>query len=67
MFILLTSVIIDDYIVDMEIELIYKEFGKLLKKSRTAANLTQAGLAKRVGLSRTSITNIEKGRQHING
>lgn len=66
MFILLTSININDYIVDMEIELIYKEFGKLIKKSRRAANLTQAGLAKRVGLSRTSITNIEKGRQHIN-
>jgi len=65
-FILLTPININDYIVDMEIELIYKEFGKLIKKSRTAANLTQAGLAKRVGLSRTSITNIEKGRQHIN-
>lgn len=56
----------NDYIVDMEIDLIYKEFGKLLKNSRTEANLTQAALAKRVGLSRTSITNIEKGRQHIN-
>lgn len=66
MFILLTSIIINDYIVDMETDLIYKEFGKLLKKSRTAANLTQEALAKRVGLSRTSITNIEKGRQHIN-
>lgn len=66
MFILLTSIKNDDYVVNMEIDLIYKEFGKLLKKSRTEANLTQEGLAKRVGLSRTSITNIEKGRQHIN-
>lgn len=66
MFILLTLINYNDYIVDMEIDLIYKEFGRLLKKSRTAANLTQETLAKRVGLSRTSITNIEKGRQHIN-
>lgn len=27
--------------------------------------MTQATLGKRVGLSRTSITNIEKGRQHV--
>ena len=66
MFILLTSMNFNDYIVDVEIDLIYKEFGKLLKKNRTEANLTQEALAKRVGLSRTSITNIEKGRQHIN-
>jgi transcriptional regulator with XRE-family HTH domain len=66
MFILLTLINFNDYIEDMEIDLIYKEFGRLLKKSRTAANLTQETLAKRVGLSRTSITNIEKGRQHIN-
>lgn len=50
----------------MKIDVIYKEFGKLLKKSRSEANLTQEALAKRVGLNRTSITNIEKGRQHIN-
>jgi len=66
MFILLTLINFNDYIVGMKIDLIYKEFGRLLKKSRTAANLTQETLAKRVGLSRTSITNIEKGRQHIN-
>lgn len=66
MFIVLTFIFFDDYIVDMKIDLIYKEFGRLLKKNRAEANLTQEALAKRVGLSRTSITNIEKGRQHIN-
>jgi transcriptional regulator with XRE-family HTH domain len=66
MFILLTLIRINAYVVDMKNDLIYKEFGRLLKKSRTEANLTQEALAKRVGLSRTSITNIEKGRQHIN-
>jgi len=66
MFIILTSINFNDYIMYMEIDLIYKEFGRLLKKNRTEAGLTQEALAKRVGLSRTSITNIEKGRQHIN-
>ena len=46
-------------------DLLYKEFGRLLKTSRKQAGLTQGQVAERVGLSRTSITNIEKGRQHI--
>jgi transcriptional regulator with XRE-family HTH domain len=44
---------------------IYKEFGRRLRNLRQASNLTQDALAERIGLSRTSITNIEKGRQHI--
>ncbi|MBC2714090.1 MAG: helix-turn-helix domain-containing protein [Desulfobacteraceae bacterium] len=44
---------------------IYIEFGKKLEAARNKAELTQEALAKRVGLSRTSITNIEKGRQRI--
>lgn len=43
----------------------YKEFGKLLKDMRITAELTQSELAERVGLSRTSVTNIEVGRQKI--
>lgn len=43
----------------------YLEFGRALKKRRLAANLTQDDLAARVGLGRTSITNIEKGRQQV--
>ncbi len=49
----------------MKIGLIYEEFGRGLRSARKAANLTQEALAERVGLSRTSITNIEKGRQHV--
>ena len=49
----------------MEIKIFYKDFGQRLRKARKAANLTQMDLAKWVGLSRSSITNIEKGRQHI--
>jgi len=43
----------------------YFEFGQALKKHRLAANLTQDDLAARVHLGRTSITNIENGRQHV--
>lgn len=44
---------------------LYEEFGQLLRKRRLAAHLTQSEVAERVGLTRTSITNIERGRQHI--
>jgi transcriptional regulator with XRE-family HTH domain len=47
------------------VDLLYQEFGRLLRKSRKEAKLTQGAVAERVGLSRTSITNIEKGRQHV--
>jgi len=44
---------------------LYKEFGKKFRKARGEADLTQAQVAKRVKLSRTSVTNIERGTQHI--
>lgn len=34
-------------------------------RRRQIAGLSQEALAKRVGMSRTSVTNIEKGRQQI--
>jgi transcriptional regulator with XRE-family HTH domain len=46
-------------------EPIYAEFGKLLRLARKRAELTQEALAKRVELSRTSITNIERGNQPV--
>lgn len=49
----------------MNQDMIYKEFGRLLCNARKGAGLTQEDVSKRVGLSRTSITNIEKGRQHV--
>ena len=45
--------------------MLYKEFGRRLHDARKKAELNQGDLAERVHLSRTSITNIEKGRQHI--
>jgi transcriptional regulator with XRE-family HTH domain len=44
----------------------YRSFGRILAQRRSEANLSQAALAKAVGLSRTSITNIECGRQPVN-
>lgn len=45
----------------------YVEFGRNIRRQRerTEVKLSQDALAKRVGLSRTSITNIEKGRQQV--
>jgi transcriptional regulator with XRE-family HTH domain len=43
----------------------YKALGVKLEEARQRANYTQEGLARAVGLSRTSITNIEKGRQPV--
>jgi transcriptional regulator with XRE-family HTH domain len=46
-------------------EWIYQEFGRRLRDARTGRELSQAYVADYVGLSRTSITNIERGRQRI--
>lgn len=44
---------------------LYREIGRTLRQRREGAGLTQGDIATRVGLSRTSITNIEQGRQHV--
>lgn len=43
----------------------YEEFGRLLRRAREGQGLTQAQVADRVSLSRTSITNIESGNQPV--
>lgn len=43
----------------------YLQFGKHLRLARAAANLSQEQLGTEVGLNRTSISNIEKGRQRL--
>jgi transcriptional regulator with XRE-family HTH domain len=49
------------------VERFYREFGRLLRQARERAEpkITQKQLADRVGLTRTSITNIELGKQHV--
>lgn len=48
-----------------EEEAFYAGLGKRLAEERRKKKITQAALAGVVGLSRTSITNIEKGRQFV--
>jgi len=67
MFALLTFIPWYAYNYDMDEKTFYKEFGSLIKnlRNRSQQKLTQAELSKRVGLSRTSVTNIEAGRQKV--
>lgn len=44
---------------------IYRRIGELIRAAREKAGLTQEELGQRIGLTRTSITNIENGRQNI--
>jgi transcriptional regulator with XRE-family HTH domain len=48
-------------------EAFYQEVGRRIREARTRHKppLTQEGLAELVSLTRTSITNVEKGRQKI--
>jgi DNA-binding XRE family transcriptional regulator len=43
-------------------ELFYKKLGENIAKARSETKVTQAELAEKTGLSRTTITNIERGR-----
>jgi transcriptional regulator with XRE-family HTH domain len=40
-------------------------FGRRVAKLREAAGLTQAEVAERIGMSRSSVANIEGGRQPV--
>ncbi|SRR6266498_3987843 len=44
---------------------LYKQIGYRIRQARKAAGLTQEKLAEQVSLTRTSVTNIEKGRQRL--
>ena len=44
---------------------VYFELGRLLRQARDRRGLTQAEVAASVGLTRTSVSNIEKGRQKM--
>lgn len=49
----------------MDINPFYKHIGMTIRAAREALGMTQGELANVVGLSRTSLTNIESGRQRI--
>ena len=44
---------------------VYANIGAAVRKRRDAIGMTQKALAERTGLSRTSITNIERGGQAL--
>src|SRR5262249_47969499 len=44
---------------------LYRRIGALIRERRQALGMSQAQLGKAVGLLRTSITNIEAGRQRV--
>lgn len=47
------------------IERIYRRLGERIRAARLRAGLSQERLAGRLGLVRTSVVNIEAGRQRI--
>ena len=49
----------------MDESVIYAALGDLVRQHREKQGLSQGALSKRVGLSRASVANIEKGRQRI--
>lgn len=52
-------------LISSDIDKFYNHIGKNIKTIRNSKNLRQEDLANMVGLSRTSIVNIEKGRQKL--
>lgn len=48
-----------------EIQPCYRLFGARVEQIRTLMGMTQGELAKKVALTRTSVTNIEAGRQRV--
>jgi|ERR1039458_9544913 transcriptional regulator with XRE-family HTH domain len=49
----------------MELEPIYKTIGAIVRQRRRRLELPQAELARRLGISRATLANIETGRQRI--
>jgi transcriptional regulator with XRE-family HTH domain len=47
------------------LDLMYRAFGHLVRLGRERRELSQEELGRLVGLSRSSIANIEKGRHHL--
>ena len=43
----------------------YRDVGSRIRTARESKSLSQDAVARKVGLSRTSLTNIEKGRQRL--
>lgn len=50
---------------DADVDGFYEQLGDRILRARKAAGISQEELGRRVGLNRSSISNIEKGRQRI--
>jgi transcriptional regulator with XRE-family HTH domain len=50
-------------IMDYSENLLYKIVGENIRAKRESRNFSQADLAEKIGMLRTSVTNIERGRQ----
>jgi transcriptional regulator with XRE-family HTH domain len=50
---------------DIGIDVFYRHVGAQVRSARIAAGVSQAAVAARVGLTRSSVANLEAGRQHI--
>ncbi len=48
-----------------QVDELYEAIGDRIKAERTQAKITQTDLGKRIGLTRSSIANIEAGRQRV--
>jgi transcriptional regulator with XRE-family HTH domain len=55
----------DAAVTEPEVDQFYKEFGHRVRLARERAGVTQAHLAAAVGLTRSSVANLEAGRQKI--
>src|ERR1700684_4591763 len=47
-----------------QLEIFYRQLGTNIRECRNRLNLSQDALGKLIGMTRTSLTNIESGRQH---
>ena len=55
----------DVKIEDDEETIMFKIFGRIVQRKRSYLRISQAELSDRIGLTRTSITNIEVGKQKL--
>lgn len=49
----------------MSIEPVYAKFGEILRTCRLEQRMSQVDLAQEIGISRSSLSNIEAGRQRV--
>jgi transcriptional regulator with XRE-family HTH domain len=52
------------FVVFMDIDVLYRLVCEQIRRARGYTGMSQAKLAKELGMSRTSVVNIEAGRQH---